>query len=177
MAEGSGAKPPFRELAEPIAALTRRIVGRRGFPHALLFGQWPDIVGAEVARYALPERIDYPPRRRTGGTLVVRVSSPSLAVEIQHAAPTIIAAFNLHAGFAAIAALRLRHGPLPEVAAALPAPLLPAEAPSVVASHLPAVHKPETGADEAALSAISDPELREALRRFGRALANQPTKP
>jgi hypothetical protein len=159
----------FRELAEPIAALTRRIVGSRGFPHAALFERWPDIVGVEIARYAVPERIDYPPRRRTLGTLVIRTASPSLAVELQHMAPAIIAAFNLHAGLIAIQAVRLRHGPLPAGAAALPAAGGARRDPEPVANTLPI--------DEQPLSAIADPELRDALRRLAEALADVPAKP
>ncbi len=159
----------FRELAEPIAALSRRIVGSRGFPHAGLFERWPDIVGGEIARYAVPERIDYPPRRRTLGTLVVRTASPSLAVELQHMAPAIIAAFNLHAGFAAVQAVRLRHGPLPAGAVLPPPPtaLARRDAP-------PFANARRLDSEEPPLSTIDDPELREALRRLAQALAHVP---
>lgn len=159
MAERPASHPPFRQLAEPIAALAGRLVARRGFPHALVLAHWPDIVGAEAAPLTLPERISYPPRQRRRGTLIVRVASPSLAVELAHAEPRLIAAFNLYAGGEVIAKVRLRHGPLPAAAVrALPRP-----------SPVPAAGRGAAPLPD--LAAIEDLQLRQALARLGEALA------
>jgi hypothetical protein len=159
MSNSAGTTEGFRRLAEPLAAITRRVVARRGFPHPGVIQHWPDIVGPEAARYSLPERIDLPRRQRDRGTLMIRVASPSVALELLHSAPAIVAAFNLYCGRATIVALRLRHAPLP------PPDGERREDPSPT----PAICPPEEV--ESDLVDVSDQDLRAALNDLGQALS------
>lgn len=111
-----------RRLAALLPGVTRKALERFGFAYADLLGQWPTIVGPELAAHAVPERIRWPrrvddsdrerPGRRTGGVLVVRVDGP-MAVEIQHRAPLIAERINAFYGYFAVAGVKVVQGPLP----------------------------------------------------------------
>ena len=74
---------------------------------------WPQIVGADLARFCVPESLDFPRGRRDGATLRV-VALPGRALEIQHLAPQIIERVNGHFGWAAVARMTIRQGLLPK---------------------------------------------------------------
>jgi hypothetical protein len=145
-------------VAVPAGRVTRPVFGRRGFVSGALVVDWPAIVGSAVAAHTQPERIRFPTRDRSGGTLVIKVASSAFATELQHLEPLILERVNSHFGYRAVARLHLRHGPLP-----LPAsrrPLRPS----------PDVAEGESGGGDAALAAVEDPELRAVLARLGRRL-------
>ena len=148
-----------RALGEAVAALTRPIVGKRGFVRGGLIAEWETIVGERLAASSLPERVSYPPKQSRGGTLHLRVASGSLAMELQHLEPVLIERINGYFGYDAIARVRLIQGPLPDVAPRLARPLPP---------------RPLTAAEEQALgerlAGVGDPELRSALAALGRAV-------
>ena len=58
-----------------------RVAVKLGAPGAealrVVFGRWPDIVGAEAARHSRPLRL-------AGGTLVVGVGEPARATELRY---------------------------------------------------------------------------------------------
>ncbi len=135
--------------------VTRPVFGRHGFAGGALVVDWPAIVGSAVATHTLPLRIKFPPKERTGGTLMVKVDSGAFALEVQHLEPLILERINGYFGWAAVAKLRLQQGPLPEPPRR---PLPPPGAGTVAADP----------AREARLAEVEDPELREALARLGR---------
>lgn len=147
----------FRSLAETATAVTAPVALRRGFPTPAVLGDWQTLVGARLAAHSLPERLAYPPRRREGGTLYVRIDSPSLAVELQHLAPMVIERFNTHCGFAAVAQLKMRHGPLPKRHAKA------TDAASPARGNL-------SGSVLSVLAALENQPLQQALRDLGGAL-------
>lgn len=132
--------------------VTRPVFGRFGFASGALVVDWPAIVGPAVASHTLPLRIKFPPKDRTGGTLVIKVASSAFATELQHLEPLIIQRINGYFGYGAVARLQLKHGPLPprpaRAAAAAPPPASPRLA--------------ET------LATVEDDDLRAALERLGR---------
>lgn len=155
---------PGRRLARFLPAATRRAVERYGFAYADILTQWPAIVGPDLARDAQPERIKWPrpgedaagsrPRRRSGGTLIVRVNGP-MAVEIQHMSPLIMERINAFYGYFAIGAVKIVQGPLPrrEVSPA---------------NYRRTLDEIETAQLETRLEPIRDDGLRHALGRLGR---------
>jgi hypothetical protein len=144
----------IRSISASVERLTRPIFQRRGFGGASIVEHWPDIVGSQLGGACLPERISYPGQSRRGGTLLLRVGSSSLALEIQHLEPQIIERINSHFGYGAIARLRIQHGPVTR-----PAPV-PGEA-------QPAIAKADAKALDERLDNLDAGDLTDALRALG----------
>ncbi|MEW5963884.1 MAG: DciA family protein [Pseudomonadota bacterium] len=146
--------------------LTRKAFERHGFAAATLLTDWARIVGAEVARYAQPERIKWPKgvatygeveagaEGRPGGTLVLAVD-PARAMDVEYRRAQLAERINGYFGYRAIAEIRVVQTPLGAGASERPAPL-PA---SVAAGAAPRAPSP-------ALAAIADDGLRQALARM-----------
>jgi hypothetical protein len=159
-----GLKAVGAHMTRLIAPLARR----RGTATARLCAEWPVIVGAEIARQSLPERLvggPGPPAggrprasagRSAGGTLRLRVDGP-LALELQHLAPQLIERINGYFGYAAVARLQIVQGPLPHAAPPARRPPAPLDA-----ARRRALSK--------RLETIGDDPLRQALERLGRAV-------
>jgi hypothetical protein len=130
---------------------------RRGFAQASLLADWATIAGPSLARRCQPLRVDYPPGRRTGGTLLLQVGG-SAALEIQHAAPQLVERVNAYFGHRAVRQLRLLQMPF-VVTAPAPPPQPRTLAPA------------EEAALAARVGAIGDDALRTALLALGRTVS------
>lgn len=148
MTERTTARGP-RALAGFVPPLVRTAFGRRGFVEAGILTDWPEIVGAEIARWSAPQRLSFPHKGGDGATLHVTVSG-GYATELQHLAPVVIERVNRFFGYRAVDRLALSQG---EVAAP-PAPESPP----------PATETPP------AIENIEDEALRAALGRLARAV-------
>lgn len=104
----------FRAIGPDIARLTKPLFGARGFASADVITQWPRIVGETIAGASIPEKVQFPRAKRTGGTLYLRVRPGGAATEIQHASPLLIERVNTYFGFGAIKALKIIQAPIPE---------------------------------------------------------------
>lgn len=148
-----------RALGEAVAALTGPIVAGRGFARGALIAEWPTIIGERLAANSVPERIAYPPKRSTDGTLHLRVASGSLAMELQHLEPILIDKINTYFGHRAVVRVRLIQGPV--------------AAPSRSAVQQPpprSLNDLEEADLDARLAVIDDPGLRSILASLGRAV-------
>ncbi|MGH6768584.1 MAG: DUF721 domain-containing protein [Xanthobacteraceae bacterium] len=152
------APKPARPLADLLHKALKDTFAKQGFAATELVTRWPDIVGAEIAAYCEPEKIQWP--RPFGeetpqpGTLVLRVEGP-IAVEIQHLSGVILECVNRFLGWRAVADLRLRQAPLSRRSEKrAPPPPDPAEVARIAA----------------ALPDITDEKLRTALGRLGAAV-------
>ena len=74
-----------RSISATVEKLTKPIFGKRGFGQSTIIENWRTIVGEELGDHTIPEKISYPRGQRNNGTLQVRVNSPALAIELQHA--------------------------------------------------------------------------------------------
>lgn len=101
--------------------MTRRSFGRRGFADGDMIAAWPNVIGQELSRLSVPERVVYPAGKRSGGTLHLRVASGSIAVELQHMLPLLIERINGYFGYRAVDHVHLIQAPIP-VAKKLTAP-------------------------------------------------------
>lgn len=146
----------MRALAVLSPALTDPLFRRRGFVEGRIPRDWPQIVGATLARHCAPESLDFPRGRRDGATLRV-VALPGRALEIQHLAPQIIERVNGHFGWAAVARLTIRQGPLPTP-------------PKSTRPSLRPLAQREKTAIRQRVEPIGDPQLRERLAALGEAL-------
>jgi hypothetical protein len=172
MAAPHTARQPSRRAANdrrglaPIAAVVARVarplLKKRGLAEARLLTEWRAIAGAGTAERSMPERLVRARKGGEGGVLRLRVAG-AWALEFQHAAPQLIERINAYFGYPAVAGIRLVQAPLAPRARPRPEPT------------------PLPPADEAALLAltgkIDDPELREQLRRLGRAIRRRTPAP
>ncbi len=146
---------------KPLAELIEGCIGpafaAQGFASTDILAAWPDIVGARLARYCRPARIEWPRRRRKStdapdsGTLVVQVESV-FAIELQHLAPVVIQRINAHYGWACIGRIVMKQDRVAR-----------AEAKRRAAALDPA----RRGEVARAVGPIADDGLREALDRLG----------
>jgi hypothetical protein len=144
-----------------LPGLTTKALQKYGFSAASLIMDWPSIVGSEIARSAVPERLKWPrtseiveheaeaepPSRRSGAVLVLRVESAK-ALDVQYSASRIIERINAYFGYAAVAQLRLIQAPMPPAAPQRQARTRPEPLTREVAS-------------------VGDAKLRDALARLG----------
>jgi len=105
-------RPGLRALGSLIPGPTRRIFKGRGFAQAGIAMRWPEIVGEDLARVSLPERITYPEGRNAGATLRIRVVS-AFATHLQHLEPLVIERVNTFYGFKAVNRIALTQRPMP----------------------------------------------------------------
>lgn len=153
-------------LASDVPALTRLALGKRGFAEADLVSQWPAIVGADLARLAVPVKLSLPRAKSvpkgaaetgitpnvSGGTLTLR-ASPAASLEIQHQGPRILERIAAYFGYPLVREIRLEIGDRRRKTA-----------PKRLLSTGPAP----------ALDNVADPDLRAVLQRLGAARRTRP---
>jgi len=152
-----------KALADLVDKCLGPALAAQGFAASDVIVAWPDIVGARLAAFTRPRRIEWPRRRADAdpdarpepATLVVRVES-AFAIEMQHLAPVVMERVNAHYGWRCVGRLVLKQGPVPRPRPARPAP-------------------PELSSEDRARLAektdgIAEEPLREALTRLGSAV-------
>ena len=153
----------LRPLAVTLPKVTRKALGRRGLAEGSLMTEWPEIVGEALAARCLPLKLSFhDPKRRAEGTLTLQVES-AWTLELQHLAPQLIERINQTLGYAAVARLNFRQGPLP----GRQSPAGPAR---------PEPESPPESAEDRAAPALAEPIEDEALRaileELGRSLGD-----
>jgi len=106
-----------RQVGSYLGKITRPALGKRGLSEAEVVLRWPEIVGPQLARQCLPEKLSYRRGATGGGILQVRVE-PAAATVVQHLEPQILERVNTYYGYRAVARLQLRQQPLPKAATA-----------------------------------------------------------
>jgi hypothetical protein len=144
-------RPGFRAIGIAGAKLAAAIITKRGDGILVrLKADWAAIVGPSWATVTWPIALG------RDGSLKLRTAS-STALDLQHRAPLLIERINLFFGRPAVIRLALVQGPLP-LGSPMMAPIL-----------RPLTSREAKVLDEQ-LSAIVEPELRDALARLGRAV-------
>lgn len=164
----NGRKPEKRggrakTVATVAERLTRPLFAKRGFADGAVLTEWPRIVGDTIAGFSMPERIGFPPGKRTGGTLHLRVAPGGFAVELQHLEHQLIERINGYFGYHAVARVKIVQAPLPEPAPPPPPPL-------------PELAPDEERAVAQATAPVDDPDLKERLESLGRAIRSREKK-
>jgi hypothetical protein len=141
----------FRAVGVTTSKLAAPIIAKRGGGILTRFkAQWAEIVGSDWAAVTWPTTLS------RDGVLKLRAASGA-ALEIQHRAPLLIERLNLFLGRRAITRLALVQGPLPLALPSGRPPLRP-------------LAPVEIKALDMRLSDVTDPELRDALARLGKAV-------
>lgn len=141
------------------------ILRKRGFAQAAIVARWSEIVGLELAKQSMPEKLVFPRDGAAGGaTLHVRAAG-AMALELQHLAPIVLERVNGFFGYQAVEKLALIQAPLPrrEVRKAKkpPRPLSADEVESL----------------DAAVAALPEGGLRDALRSLGSRVVESQSAP
>lgn len=147
-----------KALAVSVGKVTKPIFARRGFADGAIVNDWEVIVGEQLSRHSVPERITYPRNMTTAGTLHLRIDNGGLGVALQHLQPQLIERINGYFGFQAITHIKITQGPLPERPGAgwnRPAPLS-ADDKAAIARRL---------------EGVKDADLGQALQALGQAVA------
>jgi hypothetical protein len=133
---GNRRKPKYgaRAIGTYVSRALDPAARARGFATTALLSDWPAIVGSELARFTVPDRINWPRRRddgeaesprkghRTeGATLVLRIEGPR-AIEVQHRAGQILERVNAYFGYRAVTEMRFLQAPIARAAKRAPAP-------------------------------------------------------
>jgi hypothetical protein len=105
--------------SKPLSALLAGVFNdafkKQGFASRELVTRWSEIVGADIAAYAEPLKIQW--QRPVEGqpeipaTLILRVEGPR-ALEIQHSSTVILERVNRFFGWSAVGKIALRQAPL-----------------------------------------------------------------
>ncbi|CAN5273105.1 hypothetical protein BH10PSE7_BH10PSE7_41250 [soil metagenome] len=145
----------MKTLGKEFRELTRQSFARYGFAYAELLAQWPAIVGERLSAYCEPQRIKWPRagdgERKMDGTLVI-IAVPGRSLDLQHEIPHIIERINGFYGYGAIGSIKIVQGTPSQKPAPPVTPILPED---------------RVAALEARLATVSDPGLKDALRRLG----------
>ena len=147
---------PSRPIASALQKVTEKIYRERGFASAGVLNNWAAIVGDELARHTMPERLGH------DGTLHLRVDGP-LATELKHQEPQIIERIAGYFGYRAVTRLRLINGPVEKTEpAAPPAPrVLSADSAESLAK---------------SIQGTRNSDVKGALARLGEAVLSRPRK-
>ena len=101
-------------LAQTLLPCVKKLLGPKGFLEIDILSAWEQIVGAELAAYSFPQRLDFKKGEKTGGILHIAVPSGAFALELQHREPQLVAKINTYFGYAAVKEIRLSQSlPLP----------------------------------------------------------------
>ncbi len=141
------------------------ILRKRGFAQAAIVARWAEIVGPELAKQSLPEKLSFPRESSAGGaTLHVRAAG-AMALELQHLSSIVLERVNGFFGYQAVEKLTLVQAPLPKREVRVPKkPARPLTAEEV------------QGLD-AAVAALPDGGLKDALRILGQRVAESASAP
>jgi len=95
------------------AKAAKAALDKRGFASGNIINRWPEIVGAELAAFAMPMEIKFPRQRNDQATLVLQVSTGAAATLLQMKTPLLLERINGFLGYAAISRIEALQGPLP----------------------------------------------------------------
>lgn len=146
-----------KAIGETVNRLTRRMFARRGLANGTIVRDWRLIAGEALAACSEPQRIIYPGKAKSGGTLHLRVADGAMATEIQHLEPILLERINTYFGFSAIARFKIIQAPLMKPPAIVKPGLRPLKAAEELALHR-------------RLADVDDRRLHDALGGLGRAL-------
>ena len=145
---------PSRPVASTLHKVTEKIYRKRGFASSGVLNNWAAIVGKDLARPTVPERLS------ADGTLRLRVDGP-LATEIKHLEPQILERIASYFGYRAVNRLSLIQGPLekPPVEKSRPARALGSDSAKTLAD---------------TIRGTRNADVKQALARLGEAVLSQP---
>lgn len=104
-----------KPLSALLSTVFNDVFAKQGFASRELVTRWAEIVGADIATYAEPLKIQWlrpvEGQPEEPATLILRVEGPR-ALEIQHSSTVILERVNRFFGWSAVGRIALRQAPL-----------------------------------------------------------------
>lgn len=148
-------------MSKILSPLTRKMLGKKAFAEADVICNWGEIAGEELASFSQPLKIEFKKGERTGGILWIEVVGGAFALEVSLKSKILIDKVNTFFGYDAVKSLKIMQNP------------------AMTLKLKQDIHNPEkklvTKEEETYIKALSEgvqnPELSEALKRLGCAVA------
>lgn len=152
-----------KAVAQALPAVTKKILGKRGFAEGSLVNEWSSIVGKDIARRCIPKQLAFKrSSERREGTLTLRAES-GFATELVYLEPQMLERINAHFGYRAVARLKILQGPV----------LDQGKKPKSMTKRL---NKSDQETLNKKVAEIEDEDLRNALADLGAAVFGKPQK-
>jgi len=90
-----------KSLSKSLEGIVKPIYKKRGFAEHRILSEWEAIVGAELGKFSIPQKLVFRQGKQDGGTLHIAVAS-ARAIELQHMQATIIARISGYFGYNAV---------------------------------------------------------------------------
>jgi hypothetical protein len=97
-------------VGDALPSLVSKAFVKRGFMMPELVLQWPEIAGGWLAEHTRPDKISFPAKKRTDGTLYLLVST-AMAPAVQCSHHLILDKVNSFFGFQAVVKLVIQQRP------------------------------------------------------------------
>lgn len=94
-------------VGKTIIPLAKQLLGKNGFMQIDLAANWEEIVGAELAKYVLPQKISFIKDKRTEGTLYLMVFGGAFALEVENNKLKILQKVNSFFGYEALDKIKI----------------------------------------------------------------------
>ncbi|MBO6281628.1 MAG: DUF721 domain-containing protein [Alphaproteobacteria bacterium] len=155
-------------ISKTLMPLAKQLLGTRGFMETDLLTNWKHIIGEELARYSLPQKLTFRKDERTDGCLTIAVLSGAFAMEIRQNEPRILDKINTYFGYKAVSKLKIIQNTNPEYF------LISKKNIDNVKKNL--VTEAEESYITELIKDVSNPELKETLKNLGIAVFNRRKK-
>lgn len=141
-------------LTKEVRQITKPILGKHGFIEIDILSSWDEIVGQDLAKGILPERISFSANSRVNGTLYVKASGGAFAMLFEHQKSRVLERINTYFGYPALSQIKIKQGALKLKST-----------PTTPSQHL----TPDQEQDlQNKLRSISDPDLHDRLYSIGK---------
>jgi len=95
-------------IGKAIRPLAKQLLGKNGVMQLELAENWEEIIGADLAKYALVQKISFNKDERTNGTLVLLVLGGAFALEIENKKAVILQKINTFFGYEALTKIKIK---------------------------------------------------------------------
>ena len=146
-----------KQLGQFIEPLTRPLLKSKGLAGSRILTEWKQIVGESLAEHSLPEKLTFPPGKKTGGTLVISVES-GFATQLQYMQPVLLEKLATYFGYKAVERITIAHTYVPAA---------PKEKPELLKGKL-------SKSSVSLTESVEDDELRQALASLAKTLSGEP---
>lgn len=140
-------------LTKEVKTLIKPVLQKHGFVSSDILTQWHALVGEDLAKGIVPDKLTFPPGERGNGTLHVKSAGGAFALLFQHQQSYILSKINTFLGYEAVKNIRIQQG-------ALPFQMPPCFTPAPKEESVPENVKKIT-------AAVHDEELQDILDRIG----------
>ena len=97
----------LNRISSTLLPFAKQLLGKKGFVEIDILTNWDKIVGAELAQYSFPQRIDFKRGEKNNGTLCLSVPTGAFALELKHREKYILDKINTYFGYNAVSGLKI----------------------------------------------------------------------